>query len=467
VIIPFIGPAYQTQSRPWACQDSLNLYLEVGGSGSKTSAALLSTPGLVEFATLNEAGGETRGLWASSDGNLYAVCGNKLSKVTPSGVVTSLGTLDTTSGPVSMGDNGVQVFMADNPNGYTYTLASNAFAKITDADWPGAAQVDYLDGYMLGITPNSGQFWVTDLYDAGSMSALDFASAEGNPDKLVAIQVDHREVWLFGERTTEVWYNSGDSSFPLSRVGGAFLELGCAARFSVARGDNTQFWLSTDGTVVRADGYTPKIISTRAIEAAIAGYARVDDARGFYYSQAGHGFYVLTFPSEDVTWVYDAAVDAWHRRASWGMGRWRPTCHARLGQAHIVGDGTSGRLYRIDPAAATDAGQPIERMRVTAPLVSEDKRLIHSRVCIDFETGVGTLSGQGQDPQALLSWSDDGGRTWSQEHAASLGRQGAYRTRAEWRRLGQSRSRVYRVRVTDPVRVSILAAYGDVAEGRP
>lgn len=467
MILPFVGPAYKSRSMPWSAQECVNLFLEAGATGSKTSAALLGTPGMVDFATLKESGGEVRGLWPASTGDLYAVCDNQFSRVSPAGLVTNLGTLDTSTGPVSMGDNGVQVFMADNPNGYVYSIASNAFAKVTDVDWPGAAMVGYLDGYAIGITPNSGQFWVTDLYAAGAMSSLDFASAEANPDRLVAVQVDHREVWLFGDKTIEVWYNSGDSSFPLSRVGGAFLEIGCAAAFSVARADNTQFWLATNGAVVRADGYTPKIVSTRAIEAAIAGYSRVDDARAFAYSQEGHTFYALTFPTADVTWVYDAASDAWHQRKSWGMGRWRANCHARLGNRQIVGDVTSGRLYMLDPMACTESGQTIERVRVTAPIAAEDKRLIHSRVCIDFETGVGTGSGQGLDPQALLSWSDDGGRTWSNEYPASMGRQGEYRTRAEWRRLGQSRARAYRLRITDPVRVAILGAYGDISQGKP
>lgn len=464
--IPFVGPAYKSRSTPWSAQECVNLFLEAGGQGAKSPAVLLGTPGMTEFATLKAGGGEVRGIWPASTGDLYAVCDNQFSKVTPAGLVTNLGTLDTSTGPVSMGDNGVQVFMADNPNGYVYTIASNAFAKVSDADWPGCAMVDYLDGYAVGITPNSGQFWVTDLYNAGSLSALDFASAEANPDKLVAVQVDHREVWLFGEKTVEVWYNSGDSSFPLSRVAGAFLELGCTAPFSVAKADNTQFWLGTNGCVIRADGYTPKIISTRAIEAAMAGYPRVDDARAFAFSQEGHTFYVITFPTADVTWVYDAATDAWHQRSSWGMGRWRANCVARFAGKTIVGDVTSGRLYALDPASYTEAGQPIERVRVTAPLANEDVRLNHSRICVDFECGVGTGSGQGEDPQAMLSWSDDGGRTWSNEHAAGMGRQGEYRHRAIWRRLGQSRNRVYKLRITDPVRVAILGAYGDITKGR-
>ncbi len=457
--IPVVGPAYSSRIPGWSGQELVNLFVEGGGPGAKSPAALLGTPGMTEFATLLAGGGEVRGLWAASTGDLYAVCANKLCKVTPTGVTTVLGTLETSTGPVSMGDNGVQVFLSDNPNGYVYTLASGAFSRITTATWPGAAMVDYLDGYMIGITPSSGQFWVTALYDASSIDALDFASAESNPDRLVALQVDHREVWLFGEKTVEVWYNSGDSTFPLSRVSGAFVETGCAARMSVAKADNTQFWLATNGAVVRAEGYIPRIISTRAIEAAITGYSRIDDARAFAYAMEGHTFYVLTFPSAGVTWVYDAATDMWHERASWGLGRWRANCYARLGNKHFVGDVSTGKIYRLDPEALTEAGMPIERVRVTAPVGDEDKRLIHSRFTLDVETGVT------DGAQIMLSWSDDGGRTWSNEQTASLGALGEYRARAEWRRLGQSRSRMYKIRCTDPVRLAILGAYGDISKG--
>ncbi len=468
MIIPFVGPAYKSRSTPWSAQECVNLFLESAGPGAKTQAALLGTPGMTDFATLKNGGGEVRGLWPASDGNLYAVCGDQFSRVSPAGVVSNLGTLETDSGPVSMGDNGVQVYCVDNPNGYVCYVSNGAFSQVSNATWPGCTMMDYLDGYGIGITPDSNQFWVTNLYDFASMfSALDFASAEGNPDKLVAVQVDHREAWLFGEKTVEVWFNSGDSSFPLARQGGAFIELGCAAPWSVAKLDNTQMWLGSNGAVVRADGYTPKIVSTRAIEAAMAGYPRVDDARAFAFAFEGHTFYALTFPAADVTWVYDAATDKWHQRRSWGMGRWRANCVARFAGKVIVGDATSGRLYALDPASYTEAGQPIERVRVTSPIAAEDKRLIHSRLCVDFESGVGTGSGQGEDPQAMLSWSDDGGRTWSNEYTAAMGRQGEYRTRAEWRRLGQSRARVYRLRITDPVRVSILGAYGDITPGRP
>lgn len=356
--------------------------------------------------------------------------------------------------------------MVDNPNGYVLTLSNASFAKVSDASWPGCAMMDYLDGYGVGITPDSNQFWPTSLYDFSTMwSALDFASAESNPDKIVAVQVDHREIWIFGTKTVEIWYNSGDSTFPFARVSGAYIELGCAAPWSVAKLDNTQFWLGTNGSVVRAQGYTPMIVSTRAIETAISSYPRIEDARAFAYAQEGHAFYAITFPTADVTWVYDAATQAWHQRRSWGMGRWRPTCYARLGNQHIVGDVSTGSLYKISPSCLTDAGQPIERVRVTPNIAQEDKRLIHSRLAIDFETG--SASPSVPNPQALLSWSDDGGRTWGNEHPASIGSQGQYKARAVWWRLGQSRNRVYKVRVTDPVPVAILGAYGEIVPGRP
>jgi hypothetical protein len=64
----------------------------------------------------------------------------------------------------------------------------------------------------------------------------------------------------------------------------------------------------------------------------------------------------------------------------------------------------------------------------------------------------------GLDPQVSLSWSDDGGHTFTPERAISMGEIGQYHRRCIWRRLGQSRDRVFRVTCKDPVRFAIIGA---------
>jgi hypothetical protein len=207
-----------------------------------------------------------------------------------------------------MSDNGTQLFVACNGPSFVYNATTNAFAQITDPDFPGALTVSYLDGYFVFIEPNSQRVWVTSLLDPFSIDPLDFASAEGSPDSLGSSITDHSEVWLFGTTSVEVWYNAaGGAGFPLARIQGAFTEIGCAATFSVANLDNGLFWLGADnrgqGVVYRSQGYTGVRISTHAIEWQIQQYGNISDAIAYTYQQDGHAFYVLTFPTAKATWV--------------------------------------------------------------------------------------------------------------------------------------------------------------------
>jgi hypothetical protein len=186
-----------------------------------------------------------------------------------------LGTVSGT-GPVSIADNGTQIFFACNGPSYIYNEVTNVFQQITDPDFPGALTVGYLDGYFVFTEPNSQRVWVTSIFEGTQIDALDFASAEGSPDGLVGLIVDHREAWLFGTDSVEVWYDAGLADFPLTRIQGAFNEIGCVATFSIAKLDNGLFWLGTDargqGIVYRANGYTGTSFSTDAVEYAIAQY---------------------------------------------------------------------------------------------------------------------------------------------------------------------------------------------------
>jgi hypothetical protein len=125
-----------------------------------------------------------------------------------------------------MSDNGTQLFVACNGPSFIYNSLTLQFKQIDDPDFPGAVTVGYLDGYFVFNEPNSQRIWITSLQDGTSIDPLDFASAEGSPDGLVSILVDHREAWLFGTNSVEVWYDSGAADFPLSPVQGAFNEVG-------------------------------------------------------------------------------------------------------------------------------------------------------------------------------------------------------------------------------------------------
>jgi hypothetical protein len=381
-----------------------------------------------------------------------------------------LGTV-TGTGPVSISDNGTQIFIACNPDGFIYNATTEVFAKITDPDFPGAVKVGYLDGYFVFNEPNSARVWVTSLLDGLSVDPLDFASAEGDPDGLVSLIVDHREAWLFGTNSIEVWYDAGLPDFPLQRIQGAFNEIGCAAPYSVAKLDNGLFWLGSDargrGIVYRANGYTGTRISTHAIEWQIQQYGNLSDAIGYTYQQDGHAFYVLIFPSAQTTWVYDVATQAWHERAGWDNGdfvRHRSNCQAVYDDQIVVGDFENGNIYAFDLNEYADNGDIqkwLRSWRALPPGTNTLKRTAHHSLQVDCEAGVGTNTGQGSDPQMMLRWSDDGGHTWSNEYWVPMGKIGEYYRRVIWRRLGMTlklRDRVYEISGTDPVKLAIMDA---------
>jgi hypothetical protein len=506
---PILGSTYVARSVNAADSRMVNLFPELVPEGGKEPAFLQRAPGLRLLATLGT--GPVRGLWSFSNSSTYSfvVSGNTLYKITTSWAATAIGTVAGT-GPVSMSDNGTQLFVAANGPSYIYNTSTNVFAQITDPDFPGAVTVGYLDGYFVFNPPNSQQVWVTSLLDGLSVDPLDFASAEGSPDGLVALIVDHREAWLFGTNSVEVWYDAGTADFPLQRIQGAFNEIGCAAAYSVAKLDNGLFWLGSDargrGIVYRANGYNGQRISTHAVEWHIQQYGNLSDAIGYTYQQDGHSFYVLIFPSANTTWVYDVATQAWHERAGWHNGeftRHRSNCQMSFNNEIVVGDYQNGNIYAFDLDVYADNGQIQRWLRSWRAIPTGQNTLLrttHHSLQLDCETGVGLneppnsvdlfdseyvvgyLLTEGGDflltedgeyiavtqsnlitmiPRVMLRWSDDGGHNWSNEHWTSIGQIGQYGKRAFWRRLGMTlkiRDRVYEVSGTDPVKIAIMGA---------
>ena len=466
-----LGSAYVARSVNAADNRMINLFPELIPEGGKESGFLNRAPGLKIEQTIGT--GPIRALWAhqTNGSDFYVVSGNEVYKLTSlTSTPVKLGNVSGT-GPVSIADNGTQIFFACNGPSYIYNEVTNVFAQITDPDFPGALTVGYLDGYFVFNEPNSQRVWVTSLLDGLSVDPLDFASAEGSPDGLVALIVDHREAWLFGSDSVEVWYDAGNADFPLARIQGAFNEIGCVAPFSVAKLDNGLFWLGTDargqGIVYRANGYTGTRVSTHAIEYAIAQYGNISDALAYTYQQEGHSFYVLIFPTANATWVYDVSTQMWHERAGFVNGaftRHRSNCQCNFEGNIIVGDFENGNIYTFDLDIYADNSQPqkwLRSWRALAPGQNNLKRTAHHSLQLDAETGVGLVVGQGSQPEAMLRWSDDGGHTWSNEHWQPMGAIGQYGYRTIWRRLGMTlklRDRVYEVSGTDPVKIAIMGA---------
>ena len=463
---PILGSSYVARSVNAAANRMVNLFPEAVPEGGKEPAFLQRAPGLRRLATVGS--GPIRGLWSLlGDRQVsFVVSGNILYRLDTLWNATALGVINGT-GPVSIADNGAQLFIACNPSGFIYNINTGVFQQITDPDFPGAVTVGFLDGYFVFNEPNSQRVWVTTLFDGLDVDALDFASAEGSPDQLTALVIDHREAWLFGSNSVEVWYNAGAPDFPLERIQGAFNEIGLAAPFSIARMDNSLFWLGGDsrgtGMVFRANGYTGTRVSTHAFEWQVQQYADISDAVGYTYQQDGHAFYVLSFPSADRTWVLDVSTNSWHERAGLIGGnftRHRSNCQMFFNGETVVGDFEDGRVYAFDLDSYSDDGTPqkwLRSWRALPPGRNGLARSAHHSLQLDCETGVGGATA----PQVALRWSDDGGHTWSNEYLSGMGKSGEYSTRVFWRRLGMTmnlRDRVYEVSGSDPARIFIMGA---------
>ena len=412
---PILGGSYVARSINAADNRMVNLFPEAipEGSGGKEAGFLLRCPGLRLVATVGD--GPIRGLWVTN-GIAYVVSGNKFYSLNTDWAATLIGTVSGT-GPVSMADNGTQIFIACNPLSYIYNVSTAVFGQITDVDFPGAGSVGYLDGYFVFNEPNTQKFWVTSLLDGTSIDPLDFASAEGYPDNVVALIVDHREIFLFGNTSVEVWYDAGTPDFPLARIQGAFMEVGCAAAYSVAKLDNSVFWLGSDargrGVVYRANGYTPARISTNAVEYAIQSYGNIANAIAYTYQQDGHPFYVLIFPSAGATWVYDVSTQLWHERAGFENGdftRHRSNCQMAFNNEVVVGDYEDGRVYAYDLDVYADDDQTQKWLRSWRALATGQnnlKRTAHHSLQLDAETGVGLNAYPAYDGEDLATESGD------------------------------------------------------------
>jgi len=468
---PFLGSSYLARSTNAAANRCVNLFPEAVSEGGKEAGYLLRAPGLELKLTVGA--GPIRGLWArkSGAGSFYVVSGTKLYALSSlAGPATEVGTVSGV-GPVSIADNGTQLFIACDGPSYIYNTSTSAFQQITDPDFPGAGTVYYLDGYFVFNEPDTQRIWVTSLLDGTAVDPLDFASAEGSPDGVVAIAVDHRELWVYGTDSIEVWYNAALPDFPFERIQGAFNEIGCAAPFSIAKLDNTLFWLGADsrgaGIVYKNAGYSGMRISTHAIEFAIQGYSTISDAIAYTYQQEGHAFYVLTFPTANATWVYDVSTGSWHERAGFVGGeftRHRSNCHCNFNGTTLVGDFENGNIYAFSLDVFQDNGAVQKWLRSWRALPTGRnnlKRTTQHSLQFDAEAGIGLNVGQGSDPEVMLRWSDDGGHTWGNEHWNKMGKLGEYGYRTIWRRLGMTeklRDRVYEVSGTDPIKLALMGA---------
>ena len=481
--ISFAGPTYVARSPNISLERSVNFYVENNPEGSKAPEALIGTPGTDLWATVGT--GVIRGKH-SFNGVMFVVSGNKLYSVTTAGAATELGTLSTSTGPISMQDNGLasagiggnQLIVVDGTAGYIYNVSTATFSTIASAGFPSnPVMVEYMDGYFIAFGSGKMSYGVSNLYDGSTWNALATASILASPEGIQATIANHQQLWFIKQETSEVWYNAGtptSQGSPFARIPGSILDLGTPAPWSVVRGDGGIFLLGNMRVggvaglagVMKIDGLTPKIISTTAINYQIQRLSVVSDAFGYCYTDEGHTFYVLTFPTANWTIVFDTLTQQWHERSLYITGdpftvnRHVGNSYEYFNGKHLIGDyRANGKIYRMDSGYYDDDGVNLVAFRTTKYAQDDDelRNVFFHKLQIDMETGVG--EGIVANPQAVLSWSDDGGRSWASDRVGIMGRTGEYAARVVWRRMGRSRARVFRLTISDPVKRVITGAY--------
>lgn len=454
---PLFGTGQTGKSVHVTAQKRINLYAEQ--TNERGPMSWHQRPGLELFADLGET--PIRGLDVVGD-NIYAVHRGTLYSINNAGTATSQGTLSTTSGRVGMANNGTELMIVDGSNGYIYETVADTFAAISDGDFPGGDTVAYQGGRFIVNDPSSGQWNISASYDGTAWDATEFASAESFPDDIVAVFVDQGEVMLFGGQSMEIWGNVGAADFPYARIDGAVSEWGLAARWSLAKFNNTTAWLAKNRMgevqVVQLAGYVPQRISNPELEYVINGYATISDASAVSYMSGGHPFYQLNFPTQSVTWIYDGMTGLWTQGEYGTQGaRHRAEIGVQFLNKTIVSDYSNGRLYTLKSSMLTDNGVSFAKELIGRHIFDEEEITI-GRVWIDMETGLGDLV---TEPQAMLQVSKDGGHTYGPEQWASIGKQGEYRDRAVWRRQGRAKDWTMRLRISGPIKVAISGAWVD------
>ena len=425
-------------------------------TGGKYQFNLINTPGLAFFAELPTF--PIMGLH-EINGRIFAVTPSKLYEVLQDGTSKELGNVDLT-GRVVMEDNGNQIVMVDGSKGYFYDDTTKEVKQITAPGWYPARTVTYQDGYFIFDRKGTGQFFISELLDV-AFDPLDFATAEGQPDTLVAVLSDHREVFMFGTDTIEVWYNSGAADFPFERNQGAFIEKGCAAPYSVAKQNNTVYFVGSDLMVYQLGGYIPQRISTHAVEGSLVG-ADLSNAFAYTMQDEGHLFYVLTIPSKKLTWRFDISTGSWHIMQDYQFGRHRSNDAVFVNGKTLTGDFQNGRIYQMARNHYLDDGEPIVREFILPTIDMGREFLSMYSFELDMSSGIGLITGQGSDPLAWLQFSKDNGKTWSNWKEARIGKIGEYLKRVKWNRLGSARQFTIKVRISDPVPIDIGGAFVEV-----
>ena len=454
-----LSQSIATGGTGYAVNDTITVLGGVYGSSPATYIVSTISAGVVTGLTQTFAGQYT-----STPTNPASTSSN--------GAGTGL-TLNLTFGTGSGSTGNYVVSGTQTVSSETMYLLNFSVLPSSDGAFQGASIVDIVDNYFVYNRPSTQQWAASNLLSPITYG-LSYASKFTGPDNLVSLVCDHGQVYLLGEQTSEVWADQGTFPFAFQRIPGSSSQHGLAAANSIARLGNSFAYVAKNNRgqaeIVIMNGYFPQRISTHAVENTLVNES-ISDAIAYTYQLEGHECYVVTFPSLDITWVYDITTQLWHKwlwtDSQNNYHRHRSNCSAFFQNVVLVGDWQNGQIYQLDPNNYTDNSDSIRRLRRCPHLTTDLQRQYFDELQIQFQPGVGLegitdppLNAEtiGANPQAMLRWSSDGGSTWSNEHWSGIGKVGRYKNRIIWRRLGWARDRIYEVVVTDPINAVIVSA---------
>ena len=458
--INITGGTYKHKSLMLSAAVTKNFWPQVQNKTAKSPYVLESFPGKLLFGTV--AGSRNRGMLEHL-GVLYKVTDTLLYTVDSAGVHTSRGTIPGVARCVMQGIGTSIVIVTE---GVPYVWNGSSLTTVTDGDLETPNACAHLNNQII-YDGDDGRFCTSDVGDATSINALNYAAAESNADNLIRPYAFDQKVYMMGDKTVEPWWNSGVGKPPFDRLEGSIIQVGLGAIHSMANTRSAIYFVGNDNLVYAMKDSQAEPAFNDAIAAEIATFTVISDAEGMCYNINGQWFYEVTFPTANRTFCHPEGGETFELAS--GEDCNIASSYAYFARKHLVGDRASGNIYELDLETYTENDDPIIRTRDSAPLHgglfgASGKTLTMNRFELILETGVGTLSGQGIDPVVMLSFSDDG-HSFSSEMWAPVGRIGQYQTKVEWFNLGSFTSRVIRVRVSDPVHWSIHSAAADIEVG--
>ena len=458
------GPSYQSRSRPLSSQKTKMFYHSVVEEG-KENYVLHSFPGL----KLKGSGvGADRGMRNFAEVG-YRITGNNLNRFDSSGVHTVVGTIPGTNRMI-IDDDGSNLIITGLDGQFVFN--GSTVLPITDSNIVGSTSNGFINSQIIYGNPTTNLFVLANPNDPTTANGLNAATPESKPDDLVRPYPFKQNVYMFGVRTVEPYWNSGEGNPPLDRIDGQIFEIGLAAIHSVGNTDQFMYWLGDDNAIYQAVGGQRQRISSTAISHAISTYSTTSDAIGYTFTLEGMNFYAITFPTADRTWCLNESLgkNGWFELSSGtNDGIYQGSSLINVYGKNFVADATNGNLYELDLDTFTNNNEVIQRQRITSSVNGKllgvpGNSVQMSRLEIIMEKGVGLITGQGEDPKIIIETSRDGGKSWFKEGFVRVGRLGETQLRVELFSLITDYDFIFRLTTSDPVPYEIYSAVIDLRD---